>query len=30
MNGRLLRNLERGIGADDAIICLDDVGHPDA
>ncbi len=30
MNGHLLRNWRRRVGADDTIICLGDVGHPDA
>ena len=30
MNRHLLRNWRRRVGADDTIICLGDVGHPDA
>ena len=30
MNRHLLRNWRRRVGSDDTIICLGDVGHPDA
>lgn len=30
MNRHLLRNWRRRVGADDTVVCLGDVGHPDA